>query len=298
MVTNEELIAALRDAHAEFRRLHESFAVGEKRPHINMAAIRAIDDILARADEPQSEPPTPDAGEPEVWVVLDENGHSIYCASYPSQCHEHINDAIIEHDMPGAGKWCVRRMVPFEPQAVPELAGDGFYWMAELFATAGDSLGKSLGYHTGLMPFTTLDPYQAKRYATKDQAQTVVDSLSSAVGIWKAVEHGFHTVPTPDAEPVAWMTHSDYPGFFAQRDIADENISTDNLIPLYATPQPAAVPDGWVPVPIEPTAEMIKKFREAYSGCLPRDISDKKTRLIIAYTAMLRAAPEPPKEGE
>lgn len=204
MVTNEELIAALRDARSI---LHEVWG---------RSGIRdRIDELLARADEPQptmsqfasAEDYDVAAGNPEVWVVLDEGGHAIYCASCPSQCHEHINDAIIEHDIPDAGKWSVRRMEPVEPKAAT--TGDGFYWLVELFAPEGNSLGS---YHTGftdlsLASRSTQDPYQAKRYATKDQAQRVADSLLSKVGIWKAVEHGFHTVPTPDAgaEPPSGM---------------------------------------------------------------------------------------------
>jgi hypothetical protein len=45
----------------------------------------------------------------EVWVVQDETGLPIYCASYPEACHEHINDAINEHGIEEAKAWKVLR---------------------------------------------------------------------------------------------------------------------------------------------------------------------------------------------
>lgn len=52
----------------------------------------------------------------EIWLVLDEEGWPVHCAGWPSACHEHINDAINEHDIEGAAKWTVRRaeLVPNE----------------------------------------------------------------------------------------------------------------------------------------------------------------------------------------
>lgn len=48
---------------------------------------------------------------PEVWIVLDEDGIPTFCAGWPQACHEHINDAINEHDIEHAGKWQVVRAV-------------------------------------------------------------------------------------------------------------------------------------------------------------------------------------------
>lgn len=48
---------------------------------------------------------------PEVWLVLDQGGNPIFCAGWPQACHEHINDAINEHDIDEAGKWQVVRAV-------------------------------------------------------------------------------------------------------------------------------------------------------------------------------------------
>jgi hypothetical protein len=44
---------------------------------------------------------------PTVWVVFDENGLPVHCASWPEACHEHIADAIAS-DIPDAGLWVVR----------------------------------------------------------------------------------------------------------------------------------------------------------------------------------------------
>lgn len=59
--------------------------------------------------------------EKEIWLVLDETGEPIHCASWPSACHEHINDAINEHQIEGAEKWTVRQ-AKLSPNA--ELTGD------------------------------------------------------------------------------------------------------------------------------------------------------------------------------
>lgn len=47
----------------------------------------------------------------EVWIVLDENMEPVYCAGWREACHEHINEAISEHDIPGAGSWRVVKAV-------------------------------------------------------------------------------------------------------------------------------------------------------------------------------------------
>lgn len=48
----------------------------------------------------------------KIYVVLTEpDGFPIYCASYPSACHEHINDAI-DMELEEAKNWVVRVFVP------------------------------------------------------------------------------------------------------------------------------------------------------------------------------------------
>lgn len=49
------------------------------------------------------------ADQKEIWLVLDADGWPIYCAGWPNACHEHINDAINEHELDEAAQWKVRR---------------------------------------------------------------------------------------------------------------------------------------------------------------------------------------------
>lgn len=51
--------------------------------------------------------------EPVAYVVFDEDGPG-FCAGWEAACHEHINDAIIEHDITEAAKW---RVVAVSPTA-------------------------------------------------------------------------------------------------------------------------------------------------------------------------------------
>jgi hypothetical protein len=49
----------------------------------------------------------------ELWVVWgppEEDGlrYPQFCAGWPEACHEHINDAINEHDIAEAVNWIVR----------------------------------------------------------------------------------------------------------------------------------------------------------------------------------------------
>lgn len=46
----------------------------------------------------------------DTWVVYDENGYPIHVAFDPKMCHDHINDAIMEHDLIEADQWVVRKV--------------------------------------------------------------------------------------------------------------------------------------------------------------------------------------------
>jgi hypothetical protein len=50
--------------------------------------------------------------EKELWLVIDETGEPVHCASWPDACHEHINDAINEFNIEGAEKWKVVQVKP------------------------------------------------------------------------------------------------------------------------------------------------------------------------------------------
>ncbi len=64
--------------------------------------LRALTDKIAPAERGQA------VGEKsDVWVVQDETGLPIYCASYPLACHEHITEAINEYEILDAKSWKV-----------------------------------------------------------------------------------------------------------------------------------------------------------------------------------------------
>jgi len=68
-----------------------------------------------------------------------------------------------------------------------------FCWLVELFLPGGNSLG---WYHTGFTDISnnsrsTQSPWEAKRYATKEEAERVASRMLHKQGVWRAVEHGF-----------------------------------------------------------------------------------------------------------
>ena len=60
---------------------------------------------LARQHPQQDRAPQ---GEAYGWIVLDETGDPGFAAKWPQACHETINEAINEHNMPEAAQWTVR----------------------------------------------------------------------------------------------------------------------------------------------------------------------------------------------
>jgi hypothetical protein len=55
-----------------------------------------------------AEPLPAEPQQPVAWLVLDEQGYPEFAAGWREAAHEHINDAINEHDIEGAKKWTVR----------------------------------------------------------------------------------------------------------------------------------------------------------------------------------------------
>lgn len=92
-----------------------------------------------------------------------------------------------------------------QPQSEAQpVACDEYCWLVELFE--GDGSGNSAGfYHTGFVDIggrsrTTRDPFKARRYGTRDQADAVATELGTTLtGTWRAVEHGFAAAPPPSA---------------------------------------------------------------------------------------------------
>lgn len=88
-----------------------------------------------------------------------------------------------------------------------------FCWLVELFSSdETDSLGY---YHTGFTNLSgesrsTKDPYQARRYATFEEAQKIASSMLNILGVWKAIEHGFHkpVVVQEKQEPILYQTRA------------------------------------------------------------------------------------------
>lgn len=61
---------------------------------------------LAEEHQPQIKP---------LWLVIDEQGYPIHCASYKEACNEHINDAINDFDLTDAKYW---KVVEAEPKSL------------------------------------------------------------------------------------------------------------------------------------------------------------------------------------
>ncbi|CAH4132518.1 Uncharacterised protein [Klebsiella pneumoniae] len=93
-----------------------------------------------------------------------------------------------------------------------------------------------------------------------------------------------------DSEPVAYIfKHPAGRLFWALTD--ESNKGQNDVMPVYASPQPApVVQDGYVMVPKEPTSEMVKKMRY-HVGSYDRNIKD-------GYKAMLAASPQEVTNGK
>lgn len=61
-----------------------------------------------------------------VFVVLGEMGIPVFCAAYPQACHDHISDAIVEHEIHSAGLWVVREYTLDPRTRSQKLADAGF----------------------------------------------------------------------------------------------------------------------------------------------------------------------------
>lgn len=204
--------------------------------------------------------------------------------------------------------------------AEPAEPTDEFCWLVELFLPNG---GNSLGYyHTG---FTTLhgtsrstkNVHEAKRYTTRNEAESVAAKLESLRGVWHAVEHGFAAQPSEKpAEPAPPQAPEEVARCMPQitgdqaRAIARSaaTSASDSASPIelvyagwnaaiaaLATQAEAVkVPAGWKLVPVEPTTEMVEAAKNGPADYHFRDIADQ---INAAYCRMLAAAPTPGKEG-
>jgi hypothetical protein len=75
-----------------------------------MKALPAMTALRAALAEPV---------EPVAWLVMDESGYVQHAASWRDAAHEHINDAINEHDLVCARTWRVVPAYASPPQRKP-----------------------------------------------------------------------------------------------------------------------------------------------------------------------------------
>jgi len=108
--TEEQLVQALRRTERNLELAIRGRPVRDMEENI-AENTRALDAHEAAKSEgaQQTEAQARDAEcAPDVYVVKDERGDPIYCASYALACHEHINDAINEHGALEARHWKVQ----------------------------------------------------------------------------------------------------------------------------------------------------------------------------------------------
>ena len=103
-----------------------------------------------------------------------------------------------------ASGYCHKEHKQPQAEAVPQAAV--FCWLVEHFD--GDGTGNSTGhYYTGKIGIadrvlTTMEASQAKRYDTWREANLASVKLGSTLtGTWRAVQHGFHTIPQQAEAP-------------------------------------------------------------------------------------------------
>lgn len=87
-----------------------------------MAAMDALRAALAQPKGGGNLPPPLQAEpvqEPVAWLVMDESGYVQHAASWRDAAHEHINDAINEHDLVCARTWRVVPVYTAPPQRKP-----------------------------------------------------------------------------------------------------------------------------------------------------------------------------------
>jgi len=90
----------------------------------------------------------------------------------------------------------------------------------------------------------------------------------------------------------------DRSGMYWHESEAIEVVSDDGgeVIPLYRTPQSSTIPDGYEPVPIEPTMAMIAALGFNGDEDLAVGHAAISAQLVDAYKAMLEAAKESNRE--
>ena len=83
---------------------------------------------------------------PDAWVVFDEDGLPVIACAWPEAAHEHINDALQEHDIQEAALWTVRPLYasPQEAQPVHPLSDDDVWNSQEIMSINGARAGLTM----------------------------------------------------------------------------------------------------------------------------------------------------------
>ncbi|HBR4428704.1 hypothetical protein [Klebsiella pneumoniae] len=127
-----------------------------------------------------------------------------------------------------------------------------------------------------------------KSTITRERLEQLADNNTICKVSWdERIELAQIALAAMDSEPVAWLRNPDQ-GFhlpmlrMGSKD-PNPNFVNEEFYPVYAVPQPApVVPDGYVMVPKEPTAEMIlSAMRDNETG-----------EVAEIYELMLAAAPQ------
>ena len=116
--------------------------------------------------EPTTQPaPQQEALEPFAWHVCSVNSDGSlsleHAAAWEEAAHEHINDAITDHDIEGAGSWVVRPAYHDAPQPSPAAQGDALdaaRWRALLACGRIRIIGTAGVTGTGAHDPKALDP--------------------------------------------------------------------------------------------------------------------------------------------
>jgi hypothetical protein len=164
-----------QDAERIAHRIAELVVKHEVRTH---SAIYTLALSVLKNCSRGSVAPQPQAAQSEeaqkVWLVLDEQGYPNHCASWPEACHEHINDAISDHDIEEAARWTVRSATldprPTATDAALAQAGKEkpVAWYEKPLTRCAASRGDGECFHTQCPQLRDGEPKKSGRHCPLD----------------------------------------------------------------------------------------------------------------------------------
>ena len=208
------------------------------------------------------------AQEPVAWVVCSINKDGSpsleYAAAWKEAAHEHINDAITEHEIEDAASWVVRPVYAApQPAVMQNIHPDDLKWLErQPLRDCGDRL-----------VYDTEDVDSATHALTGDEGED--DSVTLLRRLAKAIEQR-------QPGKSVW----------------------DLLDALDEQPAVVQVPQGYKLVPVEPTKEMCKAAviyangNAVYKNVPAAALEIEEGIYGEAYAAMLAAAPEAPAQAD